>query len=125
MNPENSGKNPGPLAGLRVIEFAGIGPAPFAGMMLADMGAEVILIERSADHAAASHYPRMAQNRGKKSIALDLKSDAGRAAAWKLLESADALIEGFRPGVMERLGFRPEEVAKRAPRLVFGRVTGW
>ena len=125
MNPENSGKNPGPLAGLRVIEFAGIGPAPFAGMMLADMGAEVILIERSADHAAASHYPRMAQNRGKKSIALDLKSDAGRAAAWKLLESADALIEGFRPGVMERLGFGPEEVAKRAPRLVFGRVTGW
>ena len=125
MNPENSGKNPGPLAGLRVIEFAGIGPAPFAGMMLADMGAEVILVERSADHAAASRYPRMAQNRGKKSIALDLKSDAGRAAAWKLLESADALIEGFRPGVMERLGFGPEEVAKRAPRLVFGRVTGW
>ncbi|WP_218243795.1 CaiB/BaiF CoA transferase family protein [Comamonas fluminis] len=110
---------------MRVIEFAGIGPAPFAGMMLADMGAEVILVERSADHAAASHYPRMAQNRGKKSIALDLKSDAGRAAAWKLLESADALIEGFRPGVMERLGFGPEEVAKRAPRLVFGRVTGW
>ena len=125
MNHENSGKSPGPLAGLRVIEFAGIGPAPFAGMMLADMGAEVILVERSADHAAASHYPRMAQNRGKKSIALDLKSDAGRAAAWKLLESADALIEGFRPGVMERLGFGPEEVAKRAPRLVFGRVTGW
>ena len=125
MNPENSAKNSGPLAGLRVIEFAGIGPAPFAGMMLADMGAEVILIERSADHAAASHYPRMAQNRGKKSIALDLKSDAGRAAAWKLLESADALIEGFRPGVMERLGFGPEEVAKRAARLVFGRVTGW
>jgi alpha-methylacyl-CoA racemase len=94
-------------------------------MMLADMGAEVILIERSADHAAASRYPRMAQNRGKKSIALDLKSEAGRAAAWKLIESADALIEGFRPGVMERLGFSPEEVARRAPRLVFGRVTGW
>lgn len=117
--------NQGPLSGLRVIEFAGIGPAPFAGMMLADMGAEVILIERSADYAAASHYPRMAQNRGKKSIALDLKSEAGREAAWKLIESADALIEGFRPGVMERLGFSPEEVAKRAPRLVFGRVTGW
>jgi alpha-methylacyl-CoA racemase len=100
---------------MRVIEFAGIGPAPFAGMMLADMGAEVILIERSADHAAASRYPRMAQNRGKKSIALDLKSEAGRAAAWKLIESADALIEGFRPGVMERLGFSPEEVARRAP----------
>ena len=118
-------RNHGPLAGMRVIEFAGIGPAPFAGMMLADMGAEVILIERSADYAAASHYPRMAQNRGKKSIALDLKSEGGRAAAWKLIESADALIEGFRPGVMERLGFSPEKVARRAPRLVFGRVTGW
>ena len=122
MTPE---KPQAPLTGMRVIEFAGIGPAPFAGMMLADMGAEVILIERSTDYAAASQYPRMAQNRGKKSIALDLKSEAGREAAWKLLESADALIEGFRPGVMERLGFGPEEVAKRAPRLVFGRVTGW
>ena len=121
----SQGQSPGPLSGMRIIEFAGIGPAPFAGMMLADMGAEVILIERSADHAAASRYPRMAQNRGKKSIALDLKSEAGRAAAWKLIESADALIEGFRPGVMERLGFSPEEVARRAPRLVFGRVTGW
>ena len=121
----NGNQRQGPLAGMRVIEFAAIGPAPFAGMMLADMGAEVILIERSADYAAASHYPRMAQNRGKKSIALDLKSEAGREAAWKLIESADALIEGFRPGVMERLGFGPEEVAKRAPRLVFGRVTGW
>ena len=122
MTPE---KPQAPLTGMRVIEFAGIGPAPFAGMMLADMGAEVILIERSADYAAASQYPRMAQNRGKKSIALDLKSEAGSEAAWKLLESADALIEGFRPGVMERLGFGPEEVAKRAPHLVFGRVTGW
>lgn len=127
MNTEhhNPTHGSGPLSGLRIIEFAGIGPGPFAGMMLADMGTEVILIERSADHAAASHYPRMAQNRGKKSIALDLKSEAGREAAWRLIESADALIEGFRPGVMERLGFGPEEVAKRAPRLVFGRVTGW
>ena len=122
MNPTQA---LGPLAGMRVIEFAAIGPAPFAGMMLADMGAEVILIERRADFAVASHYPRMAQNRGKKSVALDLKSEAGREAAWKLIESADALIEGFRPGVMERLGFGPEEVSMRAPRLVFGRVTGW
>ena len=121
----NAGHRQGPLAGMRIIEFAAIGPAPFAGMMLADMGAEVILIERSADFAVASHYPRMAQNRGKKSVALDLKSEAGLEAAWKLIESADALIEGFRPGVMERLGFGPEEVSKRAPRLVFGRVTGW
>lgn len=115
----------GPLAGFRVIEFAGIGPGPFAGMMLADMGAEVILIERSADLAKAAHHPRVAQNRGKKSVALDLKSEAGREAAWKLIESADALVEGFRPGVMERLGFSPDEVARRAPRLVYGRMTGW
>lgn len=119
------GSSNGPLTGLRVIEFAGIGPGPFAGMMLADMGAEVILIERSTDFGTASHYPRMAQNRGKKSVALNLKTEAGQAAAWKLIESADALIEGFRPGVMERLGLGPDEVAKRAPRLVFGRVTGW
>lgn len=125
MHPETAANPQGPLTGMRIIELAAIGPAPFAGMMLADMGAEVILIERSADYAMASHYPRMAQNRGKKSIALDLKSDAGREAAWKLIESADALIEGFRPGVMERLGFSPEEVTRRAPRVVFGRVTGW
>lgn len=120
-----AGLGNGPLAGLRVIEFAGIGPGPFAGMMLADMGAEVILIERSTDFATASHYPRMAQNRGKKSVALNLKTEAGHAAAWKLIESADALIEGFRPGVMERLGFSPEQVSQRAPRLIYGRLTGW
>ena len=91
----------GPLHGLRVIEFAGIGPGPFTGMMLADMGADVIVIERAADVAAAAGRPRPAMNRGKRSVALDLKSEAGREAVWKLLESADALIEGFRPGVME------------------------
>lgn len=115
----------GPLQGLRVIEFAGIGPGPFTGMMLADMGADVIVIERAADVAAAAHQPRPAMNRGKRSVALDLKSDAGRAAAWALIESADALIEGFRPGVMERLGFGPDAVAARQPRLVYGRITGW
>ena len=114
----------GPLHGLRVIEFAGIGPGPFAAMMLADMGADVIVIERAAN-AAATRQPRAAMNRGKRSVALDLKSDAGRAAAWALIESADALIEGFRPGVMERLGFGPDAVATRQPRLVYGRVTGW
>lgn len=115
----------GPLQGLRIVEFAGIGPGPFAGMMLADMGAEVIVIDRAADVAAASHYPRAAVNRGKRSVALDLKSDAGREAAWALIASADALIEGFRPGVMERLGFGPDAALARQPRLVYGRVTGW
>ena len=115
----------GPLHGLRVIEFGGIGPGPFAGMMLADMGADVIVVDRAADVAVASKYPRAAMNRGKRSVALDLKSEAGREAVWKLFESADALIEGFRPGVMERLGFGPDAVAARQPRLVYGRVTGW
>lgn len=123
QNPETS--NNGPLQGLRVIEFAGIGPGPFTGMMLADMGADVIVIERAADVAAAANRPRPALSRGKRSVALDLKSDEGRAAAWALIESADALIEGFRPGVMERLGFGPDVVAARRPRLVFGRITGW
>jgi alpha-methylacyl-CoA racemase len=111
------------LQGLRIVEFAGIGPGPFAGMLLADMGADVVLVERASDVAAG--HPPMALNRGKRSVALDLKQPQGREVAWRLLESADALIEGFRPGVMERLGFRPEAVAAHNPRLVFGRVTGW
>ncbi|PVX81167.1 CaiB/BaiF CoA transferase family protein [Paraburkholderia unamae] len=114
---------PGPLQGFRIVEFAGIGPAPFAGMLLADLGADVVMIDRLAD--ARAGYPRMALNRGKRSIALDLKSEAGRALAWEMLASADALIEGFRPGVMERLGFGPDEVAKRHRKLVYGRMTGW
>jgi alpha-methylacyl-CoA racemase len=113
------------LHGLRIVEFAGIGPGPFAGMMLADMGADVVVIDRAADVAAAAHYPRAAMNRGKRSVALDLKSEAGREAAWALIESSDALIEGFRPGVMERLGFGPDAALARQPRLVYGRVTGW
>jgi len=122
-----STQNPsrGPLHGLRIVEFAGIGPGPFAGMMLADMGADVVVIDRAADVAAAAHYPRAAMNRGKRSVALDLKSEAGREAAWALIESSDALIEGFRPGVMERLGFGPDAALARQPRLVYGRVTGW
>jgi len=123
----NLSANPsrGPLTGLKIIEFAGIGPGPFTGMMLADMGADVILIDRAADVARAAKYPRAASNRGKRSIALDLKSDADREVVWTLLESADALIEGFRPGVMERLGFGPDAVAAHNPKLVYGRVTGW
>ena len=115
----------GPLHGLRVIEFAGIGPGPFAGMMLADMGADVIVIDRPADVLRSQGRPRPAMNRGKRAIAVDLKSEEGQATVWRLLESADALLEGFRPGVMERLGFGPEAVVARVPRLVYGRVTGW
>ncbi|MEO6320667.1 MAG: CaiB/BaiF CoA-transferase family protein [Polaromonas sp.] len=124
-NTSSQARTAGPLHGLRVIEFAGIGPGPFTGMMLADMGADVIVIERAADVAAAASRPRAALSRGKRSVALNLKSDEGRAAAWALIESADALIEGFRPGVMERLGFGPDAVAARQARLVYGRVTGW
>jgi alpha-methylacyl-CoA racemase len=121
----SSNASHGPLTGLKIIEFAGIGPGPFTGMMLADMGADVIVIDRVADVARASKYPRAASNRGKRSIALDLKSAADREVVWTLIESADALIEGFRPGVMERIGFGPEAVEARNPKLVYGRVTGW
>jgi len=113
----------GPLAGLRVIEFAGIGPGPMAGMLLADMGAEVIVVERPA--ALRTLGGGEAMNRGKRSICVDLKSAAGVAAIKRLVESADALIEGYRPGVMERLGLGPEAFEAQHPRLVYGRVTGW
>ena len=109
------------LAGIRVVEFAGLGPAPFAGMMLADMGAEVIVIDR-IDNASKE---RADEHRGKRSIQLDLKQERASSIAWALIERADALIEGFRPGVMERLAFGPDAVAARCPKLVYGRVTGW
>jgi alpha-methylacyl-CoA racemase len=121
MTAETS--TPGPLAGLRIVEFAGLGPCPLAGMLLADMGADVIVIERAAP--AGPGLERAATDRNKRSIELDLKQPRGLEAAWRLLGSADALIEGFRPGVMERLGLGPQDVAARHPRLVYGRVTGW
>jgi alpha-methylacyl-CoA racemase len=117
----------GALTGVRVIEMAGIGPAPFCGMLLADMGAEVLRIDRpgSFDHSI-SIPPRFdLLNRNKRSVALDAKSEAGRAALLRLIRGADALIEGFRPGVMERLGIGPESCLKENPALVFGRMTGW
>jgi alpha-methylacyl-CoA racemase len=111
----------GPLSGLKVLEFAGIGPAPFCGMLLADLGADVVRIDRPG-----KSYDRFTvEARGRRSIALDLKSDAGRETALRLAAKAEALIEGFRPGVMERLGLGPDAVHARNPKLVYGRMTGW
>lgn len=117
----------GPLAGLRVIEMAGIGPAPFCGMLLADMGAEVIRVDRLVPSGLGVDTPVQYDllNRSKKSVALDLKSEDGVATTLKLIAKADALIEGFRPGVMEKLGLGPEVCLEQNPRLVYGRMTGW
>lgn len=112
----------GPLVGVKVVEFAGIGPGPFCGMLLADLGADVVRIDR-AESVGRSH-PDLA-NRGKRSIAIDLKKPEGIEAALSLIGKADALLEGFRPGVMERLGVGPDVALKRNPKLVYGRMTGW
>jgi alpha-methylacyl-CoA racemase len=118
---------PGPLDGVRVVELAGIGPGPFAGMMLADMGAEVVRVERA--DAVRDPIPDGpgwdVLQRSRRSIALDLKHPEGVAVLLRLVEQADALIEGFRPGVMERLGIGPDECLARNPGLVYGRMTGW
>jgi alpha-methylacyl-CoA racemase len=111
-----------PLVGLRVVEMAGIGPAPFAGMLLADMGAEVVRIDRPGAPAAK---PSDVTARGKRAMPLDLKDPGAVAELLGMLENADALIEGFRPGVMERLGLGPAECRARNPRMVYGRMTGW
>ncbi|MEN9822319.1 MAG: CaiB/BaiF CoA transferase family protein [Ilumatobacteraceae bacterium] len=117
----------GPLSGYRIIEIAGIGPGPFAAMLLADMGAEVIRVERAqavrGPAPETPHYDVML--RGRRNVALDLKNPEGVATLLDLVASADALIEGFRPGVMERLGVGPDVCLARNPRLVFGRMTGW
>ena len=121
----------GPLAGLRVVEFAGIGPGPFCGMMLADMGADVIVIDRKAagdlspDARLFASGRAAVTRRGKRSLAIDLKQADGVATALDLIGRADALIEGFRPGVMERLGLGPDICLARNPGLVYGRLTGW
>ena len=112
----------GPLSGLKIVEFAGIGPGPFCGMLLSDLGADVVRVDRKGGRGGA---PSDVTSRGRRSIALDLKSPDAIAAVLKLLESADGLIEGFRPGVMERLGLGPEVVLARNPKLVYGRMTGW
>ena len=114
----------GPLQGIKIIEVVGIGPGPFTGMMLADMGAEVIAVDR-AGPVGPTELKTDINRRGKKSIQLDLKSDEGQKLFLKLCETADALFEGYRPGVMERLGLGPDNIAAVNERLVYGRMTGW
>ena len=111
----------GPLAGLRVLEFAGIGPGPHCAMQLADMGAEVLRIERPGGNGWANPVV----DRGRTCITLDIRTDTGRERCLELAQRADVLIEGFRPGVMERLGLGPDVLAELNPRLVYGRMTGW
>jgi len=113
----------GPLSGIKIIEFAGIGPAPFCGMLLSDLGADVVRIDRAGKSRPGN--PVDVMSRGRRSIALDLKNAGDVETALKLIEKADALIEGYRPGVLERLGLGPDVVLARNPKLVYGRMTGW
>ena len=117
----------GPLAGLRVLEFEAVGAAPFAGMLLADMGADVLLVDRVTPPQLGVDSPRRTDLmlRGRRSVTLDLKTPDGVQAALQLADRADVLIEGFRPGVMERLGLGPEVLLARNARIVYGRMTGW
>ena len=117
----------GPLMGVKILEIAGIGPGPFAAMMLADMGAEVVRIDRAGSVGGSNpeHPPQDILNRGRRSIGVDLKHPGGVATVLRMVDGADALLEGFRPGVMERLGLGPELCLARNPRLVYGRMTGF
>lgn len=113
----------GPLAGIRVLEMAGLGPAPFCGMVLADLGADVVSVDRAA--WVGTDEPMDVLRRGRRSIAVDLKASGGAETVLRLTERADVFLEGFRPGVAERLGIGPEPCSARNPRLVYGRMTGW
>lgn len=113
----------GPLAGVKVVELAGIGPGPFCGMVLSDLGADVVRVDRLG--GAPTHSDREPMYRGRRSIAVDLKNPDGVEVVLQLVEQADALIEGYRPGVTERLGVGPDVCLARNPRLVYGRMTGW
>ena len=117
----------GPLAGIKVVELTGIGPGPMCAMLLADLGATVLRIDRPepSDLGLQRELRYDLLLRGRPALALDLKSPDGKALALRLVEHADALIEGFRPGVTERLGLGPDDCLARNPRLVYGRVTGW
>ena len=112
----------GPLTGLKIVEFAGIGPGPFCGMLLSDLGADVVRIDRVGARGGAKTDVTA---RGRRSVALDLKDPAAVETALSLMDKADAVFEGFRPGVMERLGLGPDVALKRNPKLVYGRMTGW
>lgn len=116
---------PGPLAGVRVVELPAIGPVPFAGMLLADLGAEVMRIDKLATTGPFEALPAGPLGRGRRSIRLDVRRPGGAEIVLRLCAAADALIEGFRPGVAERLGIGPSEALSRNPRLVYGRMTGW
>ncbi len=115
----------GPLHGIRVIELAGIGPAPFAAMLLGDLGADVIRVDRVGSASALPAGLGAVSGRNRRSIAVDMKHDDGREIVLRLADDADVLIEGFRPGVAERLGIGPDTVTARNPRIVYGRMTGW
>ena len=116
----------GPLEGVRIVELAGIGPGPFCGMLLADLGADVVLVDRKGGSLPFNAQPKYdITRRGKRSIAVDLKQPGAAEVVLRLLEQADGLLEGFRPGVMERLGLGPDVCLERNPRLVYGRLTGW
>ena len=123
-------KKPGPLSGLRVVEMAGLGPGPFSAMLLGDLGADVIRIDRKMPAGATSPYPNLGTRfdvlaRGRRSIVLDLKAPGAIDVVLALIEQSDALVEGYRPGVMERLGLGPDACFARNPKLVYGRMTGW
>jgi alpha-methylacyl-CoA racemase len=115
----------GPLTGLRVVELAGLGPAPYACMLLAELGADVVRVDRPGAASLLVRPEKDALNRSRPSVAVDLKSPAGRDVLLRLLDSADVLVEGLRPGVLERLGVGPDEALARNPRLVYARMTGW
>jgi alpha-methylacyl-CoA racemase len=111
----------GPLAGLRVVEFSGIGPGPHCAMLLSDLGADILRIDR----AGGNGWPNPIVDRGRHTMELDIRADEGRALALDAVCNADVLIEGYRPGVMERLGYGPDEMLALNPRLIYGRMTGW
>ena len=115
----------GPLTGYKVIELAGIGPGPYAGQLLSDLGAEVICVERPPTNNIARPSPKSIDNRGKRSMVLNLRAAGASDVVLKLVETADILIEGNRPGVTERLGVGPEDCHKVNPKLIYGRMTGW
>jgi alpha-methylacyl-CoA racemase len=115
----------GPLTGLRVVELAGLGPAPYACMLLAELGADVVRIDRPGAASLIVDPEKDALNRSRPSVAVDLKSPGGRDVLLRMLDDADVLVEGLRPGVLERLGIGPDEVLGRNPRLVYARMTGW